>query len=108
MPALPETEPAIVCANMFAPENVLLLARRVEEAEVIVIEPPALKFVPLMVPRFPFRYEVVRVEVPTTLPCESVERRAFPSPVNTRFVVVAVPLMVRPPVAVPLPIVVEA
>src|SRR5262245_30630837 len=41
--------------NMFAPEKVLLSARRVEDAAVIVIEEPTLKLVLLIVPKEPVR-----------------------------------------------------
>ncbi len=55
VPALPETEPVIVCEKVLAPEKVLLLARSVVEAEPTVIEEPTLKAVPLMEPRLPVR-----------------------------------------------------
>ena len=46
--------------------------------------------------------------VATTPPCEFVDSSAEVTPERTKFVVVAVPDTVRPPVAVPLPIVVDA
>lgn len=108
VPALPETLPVIVCEKVFAPVKVFTSPRRVEDAAVIVIELPALKVVLLMVPREPERYVVASVEVATTLPCASVERSALPSPVKIKLLVVAVPFTVSPPVAVPLPMVVDA
>ena len=36
VPALPETEPGMVCVKVFAPENLLASARSVDEAAVIV------------------------------------------------------------------------
>ena len=46
--------------------------------------------------------------VATTPPCALVESSAFVTPVRTKFVVVAVPETVRPPVTEPFPIVVDA
>ncbi len=48
MPALPEIEPVMRLSKVLLPEKVLLLARSVEEAAVIVISAEPLKAVPLM------------------------------------------------------------
>lgn len=48
VPALPEIEPVMVLSKVLLPEKVLLLARRVEEAAVIVMSAEPLKAVPLM------------------------------------------------------------
>lgn len=92
--------------NVLAPLNVLLLARSVVEET--VMEPPAVNALPLMVPRVPVR-RLVPIEVEAmTKPAPLVERREFVMPEKMRLEVVAVPETVRPPDAVPLPIVVDA
>jgi len=55
VPALPEMEPVMSEEKVLEPEKVFASARSVEEAAVITIEPPALKVVPLMVPKAPAR-----------------------------------------------------
>lgn len=105
---------------MLEPEKVLLFAKRVEDAAVTVMEPPALNVVPLMVPRSPESSEVPILVVATTDPCAFVPRSALARLVIPRFVVVAEPctmrfpvvvappLMVSPVVWVPAPMVVDA
>ena len=61
--ALPEIEPLMVEVKVFEPEKVFEFARRVEEAAVMVILPPALNVVPLMVPSVPVRLLVPIDEV---------------------------------------------
>jgi len=94
-----------VLPKEFVPLKVLLLASKVEEAAVMVAEPFAGIVVPLTVARVPVRRVVPMVVVETTWPWALVPRSAFVMPVKTRFVVVAVPLTVRPPWVVPLPMV---
>lgn len=48
VPALPEIEPVMVLEKVLLPEKVLLLARSVEEAAVMVMSAEPLKAVPLM------------------------------------------------------------
>lgn len=48
VPALPDIEPEMVFEKVLLPEKVLLLARRVDEAAVIVMSAEPLKAVPLM------------------------------------------------------------
>ena len=52
VPALPETEPVIVLENVLLPEKVLLLAKSVEEAAVMVMLPVPSKETLLMVRAF--------------------------------------------------------
>ena len=71
--------------------------------------PPPVSPVPVvMVTELEVRRLVPMVVVEITLPVWSVARSAEASAVMARFVEVPVPYMVRPPVAVPLPIVEEA
>lgn len=48
VPALPDIEPVMVLEKVLLPEKVLLLARSVEEAAVMVMSAEPLKAVPLM------------------------------------------------------------
>ena len=68
--------------KVFTPVQVLVFARRVEDAAVTVIEAPRLKSVPLMVPREPEMSPEPIVVVDTTRPFESVARRALVSDVS--------------------------
>ena len=67
---------------MFEPEKVLLLARRVEEAAEIVIEPPAVRGMVLMVPRVPVRRLVPMEEVAMILPFWSTLKSTLANPVS--------------------------
>ncbi len=55
VPALPLIDPVIVLEKVLFPEKVLLFARSVEEAALIVMLSPLAKVVPLMVPSEPER-----------------------------------------------------
>ena len=72
----------VAFAKMLFPVHVLLFARSVEEAAVMVIAPPLLKVVPLIVPREPVRKLVPIDVVATSLPVLSVLKRELVSAVN--------------------------
>ena len=75
--------------NVFALLQLLMSARRVEEAAVTVIELPRAKLVPLIVPSDPLIKPDPIVVVETTRPFSSVARSAEVSDVMCKFVVVA-------------------
>ena len=72
--------------KFWSPVQVLLFARSVEDAAVIVMDPPLLNVVPLMVPREPVKRLVPIEDVATTLPVEST-----PSTAEARLVKYALP-----------------
>jgi hypothetical protein len=82
VPALPETEPVMMFENVLFPENVLLSAKSVELAAVIVWVPPAVSAVPFTVTSVPERRLVPIDVVATTVPDPFVERSAFVSPAS--------------------------
>ena len=82
VPALPLTLPVMVLLKVLLPEKVLLLARSVDDAAFTVREPPAVKGLPLIVPRVPVRRLVPMDEVATSLPVLSVPNSALVRPVN--------------------------
>src|SRR6185312_6535193 len=67
-------ENVVEAAKTLLPLNVLLLASSVEDAAVMVTEPPAFRPVPLIVPRVPLRRLVPIVVVAITLPLASEAR----------------------------------
>ena len=73
---------AVRSEKVFCPLQVLLLARSVEEAAVMVMESPRLKAVELIVPSWPEMYPAPTVVVPTICPAELVERSASVRPVR--------------------------
>ena len=104
----PEMENCVVEAlpKMLRPVQVLLFARRVEEAAETVIESPLEKVVPFTVPRGPVMRLVPILEVATTLPFWSVPRSELVrlvsqvEPEIVRAVVDAPPLMLNNPLVI--------
>lgn len=68
--------------NVFAPLQVLMSERSVEDAALIVIELPRAKLVPLIVPREPEINPEPMVVVETTRPFSLVASKAFVNPVR--------------------------
>lgn len=66
--------------NAFVPLHVLLSAKSVDDAAVIVCVPPAVNAVPFRVRRVPVKRLVPIEVVATTVPDPFVERSAFVSP----------------------------
>ncbi len=55
VPAFPAMEPVMVEEKVLEPEKVFASARSVDDAAVTMIEPPAFRVVPLIVPKAPTR-----------------------------------------------------
>jgi hypothetical protein len=105
VPALPEIEPEMVFEKVLVPLKVLLLARRVEEAAVIVIFPVPSNEVPFIVralrsavavPAFPV-IEPVMVLATVRAPklAAAAKRLVLEAVVEKRFVVVAAVVVER-------------